>query len=57
MTLYEYSGVHFSYVSDIISGVYVNTTLSDRVNKQCFVHICGFHFVISTDNWNQTFLN
>lgn len=59
MTLYEYSSVHFSYVCDIISGVYVDSTLSDRVNKRwlCFVHICGFHFVISTDNWNKTFLN
>lgn len=34
MTLYEYSSVHFSYVCDIISGVYVDTTLSDRVNKR-----------------------
>lgn len=33
--------------------------LSGRDNKRllCFVHICGFHFVISTSNWNQTQLN
>ena len=49
MAFYEYSGVYFSYdVCDIISVVYISTTVSGRDNKRilCFVHTCGFHFVI-----------
>lgn len=50
MTLYEYSGIYSSYIYDIISVVYISIT----ERWLCFIDICGFHFVISTDNWNQT---
>lgn len=54
MTWCGQSCAYFSYVCDIISVVYVSTTLSGRDNEEwlCFVHnIHGFYFiVISTDN-------